>query len=129
MRASSMDVKRYYADRIEGLEGRNVLRWDGSGNWPDVIRNAKTWREVQIAQSRHDAMFHPDVVGLPRADQLRHYHLHLSKLVRRMLPTCFSVEAWAEFAESRLIDLVIFGVKLATVTNVSLPDIVSDELE
>ncbi len=127
IRANSLSLRERYADRLEELESRNVLRWDGAGNWPEIIRNAKTWRDIQVAQARHDATYHPDVIGLPRSEQVRHYTLHLSKLVWKMLPGCEDDSAWREFAESRLIDLIVFGVKLATVANVSLSDLASDE--
>ncbi len=127
IRASSVKLRDRYADRLEELESRNVLRWDGDAHWPDRIRHAKTWREVQVAQARHDATYHPDVVGLPRAEQVRHYTLHLSKLVWKMYRACEDDITWNSFAESRLIDLVVFGVKLATVANYSLSDLASDD--
>jgi hypothetical protein len=126
--ASAGKVRKLYAARLEQLEARNVLSQHDGPSWPDQIRQAKTWRDVQMAQVRHDATFHPDVFGLSKLEQVKHFAFHLGKLVGHMHAGCRDEVSWNTFFEGRFIDLLIFGVKLATVANHRLPAEPSDDL-
>jgi hypothetical protein len=87
----------------------------------DALRHATTWRHVQAAQLIHDRRFHPDVFGLSKLDQLRHYTLHVTKLAG-LLVDAGNENSWPSFVQCRLPDLAVFGVKLATACNHALPD-------
>jgi len=87
----------------------------------DALRHETTWRQVQVAQLIHDRRFHPDVFGLSKLDQLRHYTLHVTKLAG-LLVDADDDAGWSTFVQCRLPDLAVFGVKLATVCNHILLD-------
>jgi hypothetical protein len=67
-------------------------------------------------------VYHADVVGMPKIEQLRHYTLHLAKLAWLMQEAAADQVRMDEFVEDRLPDLLLFGIKLATVIGVNLPD-------
>ena len=128
---SDISLATIYAARIRMVEEkspmRHVSRRHGSVDLSgaDVIDAARTWRELQIGQLIHDRQFHPDVFGLSKIDQIRHYTLHMAKLAG-----CF-VEAldndtWDMFQHNHLADVAIFGVKIATVCNSELPELSVD---
>jgi hypothetical protein len=79
-----------------------------------------TWRQLQRAQWEHDRHYHPDVLDLSRFKQLRHYTFHLAKLTGAAAETRSGDES--DFLARRLPDLLLFGLKLATLTNEQLPD-------
>lgn len=125
-RESGVSLLELYRSRIEAIEGASLhsaTAIDGIVEMPgaDALRHATTWRQVQIAQLLHDRRFHPDVFGLPKLEQLRHYTLHVTKLAG-LLVDAEESEFWPRFAQHRLPDLAVFGVKLASVCNRALPD-------
>ena len=71
-------------------------------------------------QWEHDRNYHPDVLGLSRYEQLRHYAFHLAKLAGAAAAAASGDES--DFLARRLPDLLLFGLKLATLTNEPLPD-------
>jgi hypothetical protein len=116
------DAVAAYADRIRRVEARYPLSGGDVYDGGAAIESAKTWRALQRAQARHDAVYHPDVTGMAKIDQLRHYTLHLAKLSWLMQEAAHASTAADEFVTNRLPDLLLFGVKLATVVGVILPD-------
>ena len=70
---------------------------------------------------RHDATYHPDVAGLPKYAQLRHFTLHLTKLSALLLDA-MDGRGREAFVSERIPDLFIFGIKLSTVANERLGD-------
>lgn len=126
-RAAEVSLLELYRARIEAIEAASLhsaTAIDGIVDMPgvDALRHATTWRQVQIAQVLHDRRFHPDVFGLPKLEQLRHYTLHVTKLAG-LLVDAGEPDGWRQFAHHRLPDLAVFGVKLATVLNRALPDV------
>lgn len=107
-----------YAERLGVIEARNVLAGPGSFDGRRAALDGRTWRDLQLVQAAHDRHYHPDVCGLTKAEQLRHYALHLAKIVG----------AFAEPADSddllkrRLPDIFLFGIKLHTVMGARLDD-------
>jgi hypothetical protein len=79
---------------------------------------ARTWRGLQVAQLGHDRVYRPDVFGLPRFAQTRHYVLHGSKLVGRVADV--ERDGWEEFVQRWLPDILLIGIKLISVTGVAL---------
>lgn len=125
-RAAEVSLLELYRARIEAIEAASLhsaTAIDGIVEMPgaDALRHATTWRQVQIAQLLHDRRFHPDVFGLAKLEQLRHYTLHVTKLAG-LLIDAEEPESWRWFAHQRLPDVAVFGVKLATVCNRTLPD-------
>ncbi|HEY1588066.1 MAG TPA: hypothetical protein VGH63_20340 [Polyangia bacterium] len=117
-RAHGLDVLELYARRLGAIESANVLKRDGGFDGAAAARAAETWRELQLVQAEHDRAYHPDVVGLSRAEQLRHYAFHLAKIVG-----AFAVAAdEQELLERRLPDTLLFAIKLRTVMAKRLPD-------
>lgn len=111
-----------YGARLRQMENKNVLQDDDTPAIADDVLDAGTWRRVQLVQARHDQAFHPDVLGLPKNQQLQHYALHLGKLARHRMLADRSAQAWADWSSGRIADSLIFGVKLATVANHKLAD-------
>jgi hypothetical protein len=120
--ALGVDLIQAYADRLRDIEARNVLLpvtgYDGFA----AVGAAKTLRELQSIQAQHDRNFHPDVFGLSKAEQLRHYALHATKIVGSLALACEDEQTWDDFTRRRLPDMFLFGLKLATVMGESLPD-------
>ena len=107
-----------YAERLGEIEARNVLAHPGSYDGHRAALEATTWRELQLVQIEHDRHYHPDVIGLAKDEQLRHYALHLSKVVGAFAEP----RDREELLRRRLPDVLLFGVKLWTVMGARLPD-------
>jgi hypothetical protein len=117
----SVDLLELYAERLAAIETRNVVS-DGKGfDGAAGARSARTWRELQLVQVEHDRHYHPDVLGLHKSEQLRHYALHLTKLVAAMAIEP-SADEHEDFLARRLPDMLLFGIKLATVMSQKLPE-------
>ena len=86
----------------------------------DAVDSAQTWAEIQVAQLIHDRQFHPDVFGLSKLDQIRHFTFHVTKLAG-LLVDAIDNSDWNTFQQERLADIAVFGVKIATVCNATLP--------
>lgn len=107
-----------YAERLGEIEARNVLARPGGYDGHRAALEARTWRDLQLVQIDHDRHYHPDVAGMAKAEQLRHYALHLAKTVG-----AFAEPRDAdELLRRRLPDALLFGIKLATVMGARLPD-------
>jgi hypothetical protein len=113
-----------YAERLGEIEARNVLAHPGSYDGHRAALEATTWRELQLVQIAHDRHYHPDVIGLAKDEQLRHYALHLSKAVGAFAEP----REREELLRRRLPDVLLFGVKLWTVMGSRLPDEVFPDL-
>jgi len=79
------------------------------------------WRALQLVQDEHDQAYHFDVVGLTKSDQLRHYALHVAKLAGACADAARGDLGHEDFLARRVPDMLLFGVKLATVTSEKLP--------
>jgi hypothetical protein len=112
------NLVQLYAARLASIEARNVLA-EGTGfDGSEAALAASTWRELQLVQSAHDRAYHPDVVGMSRLDQLRHYAFHLAKIVGAFAED----REERELLDRRLPDALLFALKLRTVMGVRLPD-------
>lgn len=118
----SQDLIGLYAARLRQIEHRNPLWSEDELDGGELVLNASTWRALQLAQVEHDRRYHPDVIGLTKLDQLRHYALHLAKLVGAAAEIAAGTGDRASFYARRLPDLLLFGLKLSTVTGQRLPD-------
>lgn len=117
-RRLAIDAVAAYADRLAVIETRNVLDHHGAYDGAAAARGARTWRDLQLVQVEHDRHFHPDVIGLHKLDQLRHYVLHLAKLVG-----VFAAAAdLDDLRTRRLPDCLLFAIKLRTVTGTRMAD-------
>ncbi len=116
-----IDAVAAYAQRLSELERRNALAPHDSTDPPSLVRAARTWRALQVAQIEHDRWFHPDVFGMPRSEQLRHFVLHLAKLTA-VVAQLDEHGDWFDFVDRRVPDMLVFGVKLATSAGVRLSE-------
>lgn len=121
-RSAGVDVLGLYAQRLASIEKANVHCGPGSFDGAAAARTAGSWRALQLVQLKHDRAYHPDVVGLSRADQLRHYALHLAKLAGAFARRSGGDADDEEVVERRLPDMLLFGIKLATVMAEKLPE-------
>lgn len=117
------DLRDLYGARLRQIERRNPLWSPGDLDGGALVEQAATWRELQLAQAEHDRRYHPDVVGLAKLDQLRHYALHLAKLAGAVAGVAQGHVDRADFCCRRLPDLLLFGLKLSTVTGERLADV------
>lgn len=113
-------VTSLYRERLRAIESRNVLHHEGSLDGPSLVSDAASGRELQLVQIEHDRNYHPDVIGLAKADQLRHYALHLAKLAAAAADTARDLVPRDDFIARRVPDMLLFGIKLATVTGEKL---------
>jgi hypothetical protein len=114
--ASKFDLIELYAERLGAIENRNVLNAPGSCDGRAGALAAKTWRDLQLVQAEHDRFYHPDVLGLSKYEQLRHYAFHLSKVVGAFA----EANDEDELISRRLPDSLLFAIKLRTVMGVRL---------
>lgn len=122
LKQASVEPVAAYADRLRQMEGKNVLHDADGLDIPSGLASPScTWRTAQLVQAAHDRVYHLDVMGLPRVQQLQHYTLHLAKLARYLQAADRSPEAWANWSAGRVADVLVFGVKLATVANLRMP--------
>lgn len=112
------DIFALYAQRLAFIEERNVLKRPDSYNGQAAASAATNWRQLQIVQSEHDRFYHSDVVGLAKSEQLRHYALHLAKIVGAFAQPANT----AELVSRRLPDTLLFAIKLHTVIGRRLPN-------
>jgi hypothetical protein len=117
-----LDLQVAYAARLRVIERRTPLWVEGALDGGALIEDAATWHELQLAQGEHDRRYHPDVSGLSKFDQLRHYSLHIMKLAGALAEVAQGPTDIEDFRARRLPDMVLFGIKLATVTGQRLPD-------
>ena len=117
-----LDLLGLYAKRLKTIETRNVASATFSYDGAAAVREATTWRELQLVQLEHDRHYHPDVIGLHKSEQLQHYALHLAKLVGALAAEPSEPEQHDSFVATRLPDMLLFGMKLATVMGTKLPD-------
>ena len=118
---AGVSLRQAYEERIRGVETSSLLRYVATAEQAELVgaealASARRWDEVQIAQIAHDRQFHPDVFGLPKIEQLRHYTFHVTKLAG-LLADAIEQGDWGAFRDERLADIAVFGVKLATVCN------------
>jgi hypothetical protein len=114
---AGVDLIELYAERLGCVEERNVLARPGGYDGHSAALAAETWRALQVVQVEHDRYYHGDVVGLAKGEQLRHYALHLSKIVG-----AFAEARDAEdLVSRRLPDALLFALKLHTVMGNRLP--------
>lgn len=117
---NGIDLVDAYRRRLETVERRHPLYPAGGFAAQEQIPDRATWRLLQTVQWNHDRYYHPDVFGLSRYDQLRHYAFHLAKLATAGLEAAAG-NPGALF-DMRFPDVLLFGLKLATLINESLPD-------
>lgn len=118
---ANVDPVDLYAERLAVIEARNVHYSEGSHDGADAARGVGEWRALQLVQDAHDQAYHYDVVGLTKSEQLRHYALHLAKLVGACADAAAGRLAHEDFLARRVADMLLFGMKLATVTSEKLP--------
>lgn len=123
---SGISLAATYAARIREVEEKSLMRhMPLFAQGPELagahaLDSADNWDQVQIGQIVHDRQFHPDVFGLPKIEQIRHYTFHITKLAG-LLVDAIENKDWITFQHQRLADIAIFGVKIATVCNIQLP--------
>lgn len=122
IRLGAEELVARYACRLEQIEARNPLQGPESPAGGALARKARSWRGLQLVQVAHDRAYHPDVLGLSRYEQLRHYVFHLSKLAGAFARAARGAAEPAEIMERRWPDLLLFGLKLATVAGETLDD-------
>lgn len=117
------NVQELYAERLAVIEQRGVAGLlMGAPSGASSARAAVTWRDLQLVQLQHDRHFHPDVTGLSKLDQLRHYAFHLAKLVAAYALAWTDGSERPDVVARRLPDTLLFGLALATVMGERLPD-------
>lgn len=121
---AGLDPVGLYASRLAMIEQRGIAggiagAFDGAAE----ARIAATWGQLQLVQLQHDRYYHFDVSGLANSEQLRHYALHLAKLVAALAASSSSEDARQDFVDRRLADLLLFGIKLSTVMGERLGEI------
>jgi hypothetical protein len=115
---ANLDLIHLYAERLGAIEARNVVARPGGFDGHAATLSAETWRDLQVVQIEHDRYYHPDVVGLAKVEQLRHYALHLAKIVGAFAGSADD----DELVNRRLPDTLLFAIKLQTVMGKRLSD-------
>jgi hypothetical protein len=116
------DLRSCYAARLDHIEKRNPLWSSQDLDGAALVKAASTWRDLQLAQAEHDRRYHPDVMGLSKMDQLRHYALHVAKLAGAVAEVATGRGQRPDFCARRLPDLLLFGLKLSTVMGEQLDE-------
>jgi hypothetical protein len=116
--AAGLSIVAVYAERLGAIEARNIAARPGGHDGHLAALQASSWRELQLVQLDHDRVYHPDVVGLAKLQQLCHCALHLAKIVGAFAEP----RAEQELLHRRLPDVLLFAVKLHTVMGSRLQD-------
>jgi hypothetical protein len=119
--AGGYDPVELYARRLAVIEARHVLHTEDSFDGEAAALEIDNWRGLQLVQADHDRAYHADVIGLTKCDQLRHYALHVAKLAGATAQAARGELDRADWLQRRVPDMLLFGLKLATVTSESLP--------
>lgn len=117
---SGVDLFGAYADRLEMVERRSPLYPLPGFDARAAVDAADSWIDLQRVQASHDRLYHLDVVGLHKQEQLRHCALHLAKLVSALAESLGDRRSQEDFCRTRLPDMIIFALKLATLVGVPL---------
>ena len=120
--AEGIDLLASYGSRLLAIEVKNVMNSAESFDGSVAVQQAHSWRDLQLVQIQHDRFFHPDVLGLHKLDQLRHYSLHLSKLAGAFARWAMDEKIDDEITDRRLPDILLFGIKLSTVMGQKLTE-------
>jgi hypothetical protein len=116
--STGLNLVELYAERLGAIEARNVLCRPGGFDGHAAALASKSWRDLQLTQIDHDRYYHSDVVGLAKVEQLRHYALHLTKIVG-----AFAGDGDPDgLINRRLPDTLLFAIKLCTVMGKRLSD-------
>lgn len=115
------DPVQLYARRLAVIETRHVLHTEDSFDGEAAALKVADWRALQLVQATHDRAYHADVVGLTKCDQLRHYALHVAKLAGATAQVARGELPRTDWFERRVPDMLLFGLKLATVSSQRLP--------
>jgi hypothetical protein len=118
---AEVDPVELYARRLAAIEERNVHHSEDSHDGASTARKVNEWRALQLVQDGHDHAYHYDVVGLTKSAQLRHYALHVAKLAGACADAAQGRLDQQDFLSRRVADMLLFGMKLATVTSEKLP--------
>ncbi len=121
-RGAGLDLVDLYGARLGRSERTHVLVRATGFDGERAVRAASSLRELQQAQIEHDREFRPDVFGLSRYEQLRHCAVHLAKLAGSAAEVYEDSSRRAEFETKRLPDVLLFGLKLATLADERLPE-------
>jgi hypothetical protein len=114
-----ISIVQAYRMRLHAVEQRHPLYpADGFAAVEAIPEHNARWRELQQVQWQHDRHYHPDVLGLSRYEQLRHYAFHLAKLAGSAAQATTGDDH--DFYARRLPDILLFGLKLATLVNEQL---------
>jgi hypothetical protein len=121
-RGARLDLIDLYATRLGRSERNHVLGRSSSFDGETAVRTAASMCDLQQAQVAHDREFRPDVFGLSRYEQLRHCALHLAKLAGSAADMYQDPSRQEDFDRRRLPDVLLFGLKLATLADERLSD-------
>jgi hypothetical protein len=113
--AEQLDLRASYAARLRVIETRSPHWTSRTLDGGALVDTSATWRDLQLAQAQHDRYYHPDVSGLTKLDQLRHYALHIAKLAGAIADVAQTLAGRDDFLTRRLPDLLLFGLKLSSV--------------
>ena len=112
------DIIELYAHRLDVGERRYVLGVVEGFEAGGQVSLAESWRDLQLIQGHHDRLYRADVNGLPRAEQLRHVCIHITKLLGAIAG---AEDDLSDFANRALPDLCLLGVKVTTILGQPLP--------
>ena len=115
------DLRDLYATRLHQVEVRNSAYAPDEYDGAAAVRTAATWRDWQLAQLRHDRVYHPEVAGLSKYDQVRHFAFHLQYLTWLADEACASPALRNSYVVDRVPDVLLFGLKFATIAGQHLP--------
>ena len=127
-----ISLRQAYADRLRAMEESSILQYpigcveEGCAHGSaflaiKTIESANTWSDLQVGQLIHDQLYHNSLINMHERGQLEHYHLHIAKLPDYLAQAIVS-DDWEGFCNKRLVDCLSFGIKLATLSRVRLPE-------
>lgn len=119
--AAGLNALLVYADRLREIEERNFLSIDPyTKAWWTQAARIGDWQALQALQVRHDRDYHPDVHGLSKYDQLRHYAFHLAKLTGLAARLARGQRIDSDLEGRLIADTLLFGLKLSSVMGARL---------
>ncbi|HVV67101.1 MAG TPA: hypothetical protein VHB72_03460 [Candidatus Saccharimonadales bacterium] len=119
------DLLLLYTGRLAVIESESEFQTGELTDSPPLVAagEAETLRDLQEIQIGHSLRFSPDIMGLSRANQLRHHSLRVSMLVGALAEQARHGKRREEFITQEIPDVLATGLLISTTMHERLPDI------
>lgn len=123
---NKINLAEVYLKKLQTVEAKKHLQKTLLNEDPSLqagpLTKDITWQKIQINQLIYDRQSEPNMLGIPKYEQVRHYALQITKLASLLFEATENNQL-KDFCDKHLADIAIIGVKLATLRGIKLPDL------